>query len=103
MTPAPATTSAGAIDTRHPRPVDPALATATAPEPDAQKNKKNFSSIAPGGAGPRRERRLGEIMQQHAETVGKAKGPPPASRYGRIIEKPDDMPAASSAPTSGPT
>ena len=31
-------------------------------------------------------------MQQQAETVGKAKPPPPAGRYGRVIAKPDDMP-----------
>ena len=39
------------------------------------KNIEIYSpSIAPGGAGLRAERRLGEIMQQQAETVGKAKG-----------------------------
>jgi len=30
-------------------------------------------------------------MQQQAETVGKAK-PPPTGRYGRLVEKSDDMP-----------
>ena len=30
--------------------------------------------MAPGGAGLGAERRLGEIMQEQAETVGKAKG-----------------------------
>lgn len=40
----------------------------------------------------RAERRLGEIMQQQAIAVGKAKPPPPAGRNGRVIEKPDHMP-----------
>jgi hypothetical protein len=29
---------------------------------------------------------------QQAETVGKAKPPPPVRRYGRVVEKPDHMP-----------
>ena len=35
---------------------------------------ENSPSIVPGGAGLRAECRLGEIVHQQAETVGKAKG-----------------------------
>ena len=70
--PSPATTLAGAIEYAPPALYRP---TPSSHRAGRQKIMKNFLQHRPWSRWTAGERRLGEIMQQQAETVGKGEGP----------------------------